>query len=117
MSANESGQSLAAAEVELTDADIPGAVLEEPLEARNVVALNWWLLCRGKCFYAALSPSFISWKAVHRHIPVLRLSIPANRTGISRHIVHARSTLWKMLSPSFFHHCKQHTCAYRSAFV
>ena len=33
--------------VELTEADIPGASLEEPLDAHNVAALKWWLLCRG----------------------------------------------------------------------
>ncbi len=109
MSADKSGPLPAAAEVELTEADIPGAMLEEPLEAHNVVALKWWLLCCGKCFYPALSPSFISWEAVYKHIPVLRSSIPANSTGISRYTVQARSPLWKKLSPSFFHCCKGHT--------
>ena len=33
--------------VELKDTDIPGAHLDEPLEAHNVAALRWWLLCRG----------------------------------------------------------------------
>ena len=33
--------------VELTDADIPGAHLEEPLDSHNVTALRWWLSCRG----------------------------------------------------------------------
>ena len=33
--------------VELNDTDIPGAHLDEPLEAHNVAALRWWLLCRG----------------------------------------------------------------------
>ena len=33
--------------VELTEADILGASLEEPLDAHNVAALKWWLLCRG----------------------------------------------------------------------
>jgi len=33
--------------VELTEADIPGASLDEPLEAHNVQALKWWLLCHG----------------------------------------------------------------------
>ncbi len=37
MSADKSGPSPAAAEVELTEADIPGTVLEEPLETHNVV--------------------------------------------------------------------------------
>ena len=32
-------------DVELTEADIPGASLEESLEAHNVAALKWWLLC------------------------------------------------------------------------
>ena len=32
--------------VALTEADIPGALLNEPLEAHNVAALRWWLLCR-----------------------------------------------------------------------
>ena len=33
--------------VTLTPADIPGALLNEPLEAHAVSALKWWLLCRG----------------------------------------------------------------------
>lgn len=33
--------------VNLTEADIPGASLEEPLESQNVAALRWWLLCHG----------------------------------------------------------------------
>ena len=32
---------------ELTEKDIPGAVLNEPLENATVHALRWWLLCRG----------------------------------------------------------------------
>ena len=32
--------------VTLTDADIPGALLNEPLEVHNVAVLKWWLLCR-----------------------------------------------------------------------
>ena len=31
--------------VTLTEADIPGALLNEPLEAHNVAALKWWLFC------------------------------------------------------------------------
>ena len=31
----------------LTEEDIPGAKLTEPLELHNVAALKWWLLCRG----------------------------------------------------------------------
>ena len=34
-------------QVNLTEADIPGASLEEPLENQNVAALRWWLLCHG----------------------------------------------------------------------
>ena len=33
--------------VELTENDIPGAALAEPLESHTVPALKWWLLCRG----------------------------------------------------------------------
>ena len=36
-----------AASEELTESDIPGAILEEPLEKATVHALKWWLLCRG----------------------------------------------------------------------
>ena len=32
---------------ELTESDIPGAILEEPLEKATIHALKWWLLCRG----------------------------------------------------------------------
>ena len=33
--------------VELTESDIPGAVLSEPLEVHTVHALKWCLLCHG----------------------------------------------------------------------
>lgn len=33
--------------VELTEDDIPGAALAEPLESHTVPSLKWWLLCRG----------------------------------------------------------------------
>ena len=33
--------------VQLTERDIPGAALEEPLEGHTVPALRWWLLCHG----------------------------------------------------------------------
>ena len=33
--------------VEFNDTDIPGAHLDEPLEAHNVGALSWWLLCHS----------------------------------------------------------------------
>ena len=36
-------------EVELTEADIPGAILDEPLERHTMSALRWWLLCHGDC--------------------------------------------------------------------
>ena len=32
---------------ELTEKDIPGAILNEPLENATVPELKWWLLCRG----------------------------------------------------------------------
>ena len=33
--------------MDLTENDIPGAILNEPLENATVQALKWWLLCRG----------------------------------------------------------------------
>lgn len=33
--------------VELSEDDIPGAKLQEPLESHTNHALRWWLLCRG----------------------------------------------------------------------
>lgn len=35
----------------LTEADIPGALLNEPLETHNVAALKWWLLCHDINFH------------------------------------------------------------------
>ena len=35
--------------VELTEADIPGSALSEPLEASSIPQLRWWLLCHGIC--------------------------------------------------------------------
>ena len=32
---------------ELTERDIPGAILNEPLENATVPELKWWLLCCG----------------------------------------------------------------------
>ena len=32
---------------ELTESDIPGAILSGPLESATAPALRWWLLCRG----------------------------------------------------------------------
>ena len=43
----QGAQASVAEEVTLTPADIPGAMLAEPLEKHPVVALRWWLLCRG----------------------------------------------------------------------
>lgn len=34
--------------VKLTEEDIPGATLKEPLETHTVQELKWWLLCRGE---------------------------------------------------------------------
>jgi hypothetical protein len=41
------GAPLMATSEGLTESDIPGAILEEPLEKATVHALKWWLLCRG----------------------------------------------------------------------
>ena len=45
MNLSSSGDTCSTAE--LSENDIPGASLTEPLEAHNVAALKWWLLCRG----------------------------------------------------------------------
>ena len=42
-------------EIELTETDIPGAHLEEPLEKHSVKALKWWLLCHGDSVPTSLS--------------------------------------------------------------
>ena len=34
-------------EVKLTEEDIPGASLGEPLETHTIPELNLWLICRG----------------------------------------------------------------------
>ena len=34
-------------DIVLTEADIPGASLQEPLKVHHVADLKWWLLCRG----------------------------------------------------------------------
>ena len=33
--------------VQLTEIDIPGASLEEPMNKHSIPALKWWLLCCG----------------------------------------------------------------------
>ena len=38
---------ISASLVELIEADIPGAALEEPLEAHTIHQLRRWLLCHG----------------------------------------------------------------------
>ena len=89
-----------------------GASLEEPLDAHNVSALKWWLLCRGIKLQSSsrkkqlvarlvLSPvkSLISRKAVQRHTPVLHSRISANSTEISRHTLRVRSPQPFTLTP------------------
>ena len=44
--------------VELSEEDIPGAALDEPLDVHNVAALRWWLQCHG------IKPAS-SWKKQH----------------------------------------------------
>ena len=41
-------------EVKLTEEDIPGAKLEEPMEKYTNPELKWWLLCRGICVSSSL---------------------------------------------------------------
>ena len=33
--------------VQLTKVDVPGALLEEPMDKHSIPALKWWLLYRG----------------------------------------------------------------------
>ena len=33
--------------VRLTEVDVPGALLEEPIDKHSIPALKQWLLCRG----------------------------------------------------------------------
>ena len=33
--------------VQLTEVDVPGALLEEPMDKHSIPALKRWLLCRG----------------------------------------------------------------------
>ena len=33
--------------IKLTEEDIPGATLNEPLESATLPSLRWWLLCHG----------------------------------------------------------------------
>ena len=49
------GTSSTEASVLLTPVDIPGADLKEPFQSHTVLALIWWLECRG-----VVAPS--SWK-------------------------------------------------------
>ena len=43
--------------VELTEDDIPGAALHEPLDSHTVPALKWWLVCRGSQWAVFSVPS------------------------------------------------------------
>ena len=45
--ADTSGVAKASDEAELTEDDIPGTALADPLESHTVPALKWWLLCHG----------------------------------------------------------------------
>ena len=33
--------------VQLTEVDVPGALLEETMDKHSIPALKWWLLCHG----------------------------------------------------------------------
>jgi len=33
--------------IQLTECDIPGAFLSEPIDRHTMPELRWWLLCRG----------------------------------------------------------------------
>ena len=47
MDTNSSVGTPTAIDVELTESDIPGASLNEPLDRHTIPELKWWLLCRG----------------------------------------------------------------------
>ena len=53
--------------VELTENDIPGAMLEEPLESVTMPALRWWLLCRGIQVPTSLRKAKLLEKSAVRH--------------------------------------------------
>ena len=62
--------------VELTEEDIPGAALKEPLESHTVHELKWWLLCRGE-----KAPS--SWKKAQY----------VSRYSIKKRVIHPWSAM------------------------
>lgn len=47
MSSTSLDSSSQAVSVQLTETDIPGAALKEPMEQHTIPELAWWLLCRG----------------------------------------------------------------------
>jgi len=57
----------------LTEDDIPGASLKEPLEKHNIAALKWWLLCRGiQVSSSSRKMNLIErYNAVYRHRMIL----------------------------------------------
>ena len=46
-----------AIDVELTESDIPGASLNEPLDRHTIPELKWWLLCRGVTVSSSIKKS------------------------------------------------------------
>ena len=53
-----------ASQLELTEEDVPGAKLEEPLESYTVPALRRWLLCHGIQLPTSMKKSAVIEKLV-----------------------------------------------------
>ena len=53
-----------ASQLELTEEDVPGAKLEEPLEGYTVPALRRWLLCHGIQLPTSMKKSAVIEKLV-----------------------------------------------------
>ena len=53
--------------VELTEDDIPGAALSEPLDSHTMPALKWWLLCRGIKVPSSWKKTTVDNKVIQYH--------------------------------------------------
>ena len=118
--------------VELNYTDIPGAHLDEPLEAHNVAALRWWLLCRGIKVTTSLrkrqiidvivfqsqslqpmqSLRFFLRKAMHGYAGVLFSSIGAHNADITWHTGPSVARKLRGLQPWLWHREMHETLQY-----
>ena len=81
MELEESAISPDAESLSLTEADVPGAFLSEPMASHTTPQLRWWLFCRGVkaptswnktkllSRYAPMSDMSIQCQTPHRHWP------------------------------------------------